>query len=95
MLYMLLTHSSLNTQPLEIRSGWNWGLHVTSSCHRVKVYSVNKSHALTAQRLKMFEEHGESLAPITRPTEFPTMVSPLITCFLGVWDGEADAVGVD
>lgn len=30
--------NSLNTQPLEVRSAWNWGLHVTSSCHRVKVY---------------------------------------------------------
>lgn len=65
--------NSLNTQPVEIRHAWNWGLHVTHSCHRIKVYSVNKSYALTAKRLGQFEEHGESLGPITRPTEFPTI----------------------
>ncbi|KIV93212.1 hypothetical protein PV10_04447 [Exophiala mesophila] len=63
--------NSLNTQPLDVRSAWNWGLHVTSSCHRVKVYSVNKSKTLTAKRLKDFEDRGLSLVPITRPTEFP------------------------
>jgi sulfite oxidase len=30
--------NSLNTQPTEVRNTWNWGLHVTSSCHRVKIY---------------------------------------------------------
>jgi len=64
--------NSLNTQPVEVRHAWNWGLHVTQSCHRIKVYSVNKTKSLTAQRLKMFEQNGESLGPITRPTEFPT-----------------------
>jgi len=65
--------NSLNTQPVEVRHAWNWGLHVTQSCHRIKIYSVNKSKPLTADRLQKFEDHGASLGPITRPTEFPTM----------------------
>jgi len=39
------------------------------------VYSVNKSYELTAKRLGEFEARGESLGPITRPTEFPTISS--------------------
>lgn len=65
--------NSLNTQPMEVRQSWNWGLHVTSSCHRVKIYSVNISRPGTKKRLKEFKEHGESFVPITRPTEFATM----------------------
>lgn len=65
--------NSLNTQPLEVRTSWNWGLHVTSSCHRIKIFSVNKTRELTKRRLREFKEHGESLVPITRPTEFSTM----------------------
>ena len=65
--------NSLNTQPLEIRSAWNWGLHVTSSCHRVKVYSVNKKRPLTNQRLRQFRQHNESFVPITVPTDFQQM----------------------
>jgi sulfite oxidase len=57
-----------------VRDAWNWGLHVTSSAHRVKVFSVNKSHELTRKRLDEFAARGETLAPITLPTEFPTMV---------------------
>ena len=45
----------------------NWDLHVTSSCHRVKIYSVNKSKPATAERLKMLEEKGLSIDPITKP----------------------------
>ena len=63
--------NSLNTQPTYVRSAWNWGLHVTSSCHRVKIFSVNKKHELTQRRLEEFEEHGLGLLPITRPTAFP------------------------
>jgi len=48
----------------------NWDLHVTSSAHRVKVYSINKSKAPTAARLKQLEEHGTPLLPITHPMEF-------------------------
>lgn len=62
--------NSLNTQPLDVRNAWNWGLHVTSSCHRVKIYSVNKSRELTRKKLELFEKRGVPLVPITRPTEF-------------------------
>jgi sulfite oxidase len=48
----------------------NWDLHVTSSAHRVKIYSINKSRPATAKRLKQLEEHGTPLIPITRPIEF-------------------------
>jgi sulfite oxidase len=65
--------NSLNTQPLDVRNSWNWGLHVTSSCHRVKIYSVNKTRERTKQRIADFAKRGESLVPITRPTEFTTM----------------------
>jgi sulfite oxidase len=62
--------NSLNTQPTYVRSAWNWGLHVTSSCHRVKIYSVNKSKADTKARLDEFEKRGLPFVPITRPTAF-------------------------
>ena len=35
-----LTDSRVNTQPTYVRSAWNWGLHVTSSAHRVKSASA-------------------------------------------------------
>ena len=62
--------NALNTQPTYVRSAWNWGLHVTSSCHRVKIYSVNKSKPLTKARLEGFAEKGIGFTPITRPTPF-------------------------
>lgn len=65
--------NSLNTQPMEVRHSWNWGLHVTSSCHRVKIYSVNVSRPETKKRLQDFEKDGENFMPITRPTKFKTM----------------------
>ncbi|KAK8074220.1 sulfite oxidase- mitochondrial precursor [Apiospora phragmitis] len=37
--------NSRNTQPPDVRTAWNWGLHLTSSCHRISVYSVNKDAA--------------------------------------------------
>jgi len=40
---------------------------VTSSAHRVKIYSINKSKAVTARRLKQLEDAGVPLLPITRP----------------------------
>jgi len=61
--------NALNTQPTFVRSAWNWDLHVTSSCHRIKVYSINRSHPATAARLKMLEEKGIPILPITRPLE--------------------------
>jgi len=63
--------NAINTQPTYVRSAWNWDLHVTSSAHRVKVYSANRSFPATVKRLKLLEEHGDSLEPITRPIEFP------------------------
>lgn len=64
--------NSLNTQPTFVRSAWNWGLHVTSSCHRIKIYSVNKSKPATMKRMMEFEKNGVPFEPATRPTEFPT-----------------------
>lgn len=58
---------------MEVRHSWNWGLHITSSCHKVKIYSVNVSRAATRDRLQRFEEEGESFVPITRPTVFKTI----------------------
>ncbi|KEY68513.1 hypothetical protein S7711_08365 [Stachybotrys chartarum IBT 7711] len=65
--------NSINTQPTHVRDSWNWGLHVTSSCHRVKIYSVNAGREATRRRLEDFEAKQESFLPITRPTEFKTM----------------------
>ena len=50
----------------------NWDLHVTSSCHRIKIYSINKSRPATARRLAEFEAKGVPFLPITQPTEFST-----------------------
>ncbi|PSK55892.1 Sulfite oxidase [Elsinoe australis] len=61
--------NALNTQPTFVRSAWNWDLHVTSSCHRIKVYSMNKTRPVTAERLKMIEEKGLSMYPLSRPLE--------------------------
>lgn len=65
--------NSLNTQPTQVRNAWNWGLHVTSSAHRIKIYSVNKAKERTRARLEEFEKRGVPFVPITRPTEFPFM----------------------
>ncbi|KAG8360410.1 hypothetical protein FVEN_g2098 [Fusarium venenatum] len=65
--------NSLNTQPMEVKHSWNWSLHVTSSCHRVKVYSVNVKKEATRKRLMEFNEHEEGFTPITRPTGFVPM----------------------
>jgi sulfite oxidase len=62
--------NSLNTQPLTVRAAWNWGLHITSSAHRISIYSMNKSRALTKQRLDKWEHLGIPLAPLTKPEEF-------------------------
>jgi hypothetical protein len=47
----------------------NWDLHVTSSCHRIKIYSINKSRPKTAAKLAMFEKLGLPFLPITQPGE--------------------------
>ena len=62
--------NACNTQPTYVRSTWNWDLHVTSSAHRVKIYSINTSYKATADRLRQIEENGDSLEPITRPLKF-------------------------
>ncbi|KAI9058569.1 sulfite oxidase mitochondrial precursor [Trametes sanguinea] len=59
--------SSNNTEPTFVRSAWNWDLHVTSSCHRIKVYSVNTSRPATAQRLAEMAAKGVTFDPLTRP----------------------------
>lgn len=43
---------------------------MTSSCHRIKVYSVNKTRAATAARLKFLEDRQLDFLPITQPGEF-------------------------
>lgn len=49
----------------------SWDLHVTSSCHRIKVYSINKTRPATRARMALMEEHGiMSFEPLTRPLEF-------------------------
>ncbi|KAL9074479.1 MAG: hypothetical protein Q9161_002267 [Pseudevernia consocians] len=61
--------NALNTQPTYVRSTWNWDLHVTSSCHRIKVFSVNRSKPATAKRLKRLEQEGIDFHPVTKPLE--------------------------
>ncbi len=61
--------NALNTQPSTVRDGWNWDLHVTSSCHRIKVYSINKTRVETRKRLELFKKMGVDFLPITRPAE--------------------------
>ncbi|KAL5338356.1 molybdopterin binding oxidoreductase [Aspergillus crustosus] len=58
--------NSINTQPLDVRAAWNWGLHVTQSAHRISVYSINKSRAVTRERLELMHRIGVPLAPLTR-----------------------------
>jgi sulfite oxidase len=48
----------------------SWDLHVTSSAHRIKIYSVNKSRPETQARLKQLEENGQPFEPLTQPLEF-------------------------
>ncbi|EMD00481.1 hypothetical protein BAUCODRAFT_170332 [Baudoinia panamericana UAMH 10762] len=62
--------NALNTQPLNVRAAWNWGLHVTSSAHRISVYSVNKKREVTRKRLEEFESRGVPFGPLTVPTEW-------------------------
>lgn len=42
---------------------------VTSSAHRVPIYSVNRSLPETAARLRLLENAGQSFKPITFPVE--------------------------
>ncbi|KAK3903638.1 Oxidoreductase, molybdopterin-binding domain-containing protein [Staphylotrichum tortipilum] len=63
--------NALNTQPPDVRTAWNWGLHVTSSCHRISVYSVNTTKPETKARMDEFERRGVPFAPLTVPLAFP------------------------
>ena len=63
--------NALNTQPPDVRTAWNWGLHVTSSCHRIAVYSVNTTKPQTKARMDEFERRGVPFAPLTVPLAFP------------------------
>jgi sulfite oxidase len=45
---------------------------VTSSAHRISVYSINKTREVTRKRLEKFEHLGAALAPLTWPEEFET-----------------------
>ena len=51
-------------------SSYSWDLHVTSSCHRIKVFSVNRTKPATARRLREIEARGETFEPLTRPLEW-------------------------
>ncbi|KAF9222999.1 molybdopterin binding oxidoreductase [Gyrodon lividus] len=61
--------SANNTEPTFVRSAWNWDLHVTSSCHRIKIYSVNRMKAETRKRLEELAAKGEGIEPLSRPLE--------------------------
>ena len=61
--------SLLEKQHLIQPSMFSWDLHVTSSCHRIKIYSVNTSRPETARRLKMLEEHGADITNLSQPFE--------------------------
>jgi sulfite oxidase len=50
--------------------GRNWDLHVTSSCHRIKIFSINKSRPKTAAKLQVYEKLGIPFLPITQPGPF-------------------------
>ncbi|KAL3443402.1 Oxidoreductase, molybdopterin-binding domain-containing protein [Aspergillus insuetus] len=65
--------NAINTQPLEVRSSWNWGLHVTQSAHRISVYSINKSRALTRERIERMDTLGIPLAPLTEYRAVPNL----------------------
>lgn len=47
----------------------DWNQHVTSSCHRINIYSMNRSRPITAKHLQMLEEKGLPIVPVTRPLE--------------------------
>ncbi|KAG6845206.1 hypothetical protein H0H87_012533 [Tephrocybe sp. NHM501043] len=53
--------------PLPFRKGTD----VKKLCRsRIKIYSVNRSRAATAERLKDLEKRGIPFEPLTRPLEF-------------------------
>lgn len=53
-----------------LTSAVSWDLHVTSSCHRIKIYSMNRTRPATKARLEAYAARGESVLPITKPVEW-------------------------
>ncbi|KAK1625546.1 hypothetical protein BDP81DRAFT_327756, partial [Colletotrichum phormii] len=62
--------NALQTQPPDVRTAWNRGLQVTSSCHRILVYSIVNNRQNTKARLQEFADKVISFAPITVPLAF-------------------------
>ena len=61
---------SLRSRPLTDGPD-SWDLHVTSSCHRIKIYSVNTARPETRRRIALMRAHGiESFEPLSRPLPF-------------------------
>jgi sulfite oxidase len=48
----------------------SWDLHVTSSCHRIKLYSVNRTRAATRERLAELAARQTEFEPLTLPLEY-------------------------
>lgn len=42
---------------------------MTSSCHRIKIYSMNKSRKETRERLALFEKKGLDIKNLSYPEE--------------------------
>lgn len=53
-----------------MRSAWNWNPHVTSSCHRIIIYGINRSRPDTRERLDWLKSMGHLILPIRKPLEF-------------------------
>jgi sulfite oxidase len=62
--------NSMNTQPTDIRTSWNWDFHVISHVHRVRVYSVNRTVDATRRRLQQLTLGTDNVEPITKPLTF-------------------------
>ena len=48
----------------------SWDLHVTSSCHRIKLYSMNRTREATRKRLELLRSHGADIEDLCRPFEY-------------------------
>ncbi|KAH8108637.1 hypothetical protein DFH11DRAFT_1731780 [Phellopilus nigrolimitatus] len=47
----------------------SWNLHATSSCYRIKLYSVNHMRTQTAARLQLLAAHSASILDPSKPFE--------------------------
>ncbi|ESK88019.1 sulfite oxidase [Moniliophthora roreri MCA 2997] len=68
--YVRCWDSPNNTEPTFVHSAWNWDFHVTSSCHCIKIYSVDISRPDTVKRLEVLKAHGQDINPLTLLAEF-------------------------